>query len=117
MSIRSMRTTINDSIKQQIRAHYVIDSAAGLPPPAVRRTLAATPGISTTAARQGSARVYGATEQVNGIDPAMAARFYNFKWASGLGPDALSELDGTGALLSTKVASAHRLTIGSPSGS
>ena len=108
-----LSATLNDSIKQQLHADYVINTSSGLLPPAVGEALRAAPGVVATAARQGAITAYGKTEQMNGVDPSAIARFYNFKWVSGSGPGALARLGLSGAIVSEQFATDHHLAIGS----
>ena len=62
-------------------------------PTAVGDTLRTTTGVTATAIRWGQIRAFGKTEQINGIDPATAARLYNFKWAAGSGTRDLATLE------------------------
>ena len=111
-----LSATLNTSIKQQLRADYVINSSSGLLPPAVGDALRAAPGIEATAARQGEIKAYGKTQQMNGVDPSAIAHFYNFKWVSGSGPAALAELGQSGAIVSHQFATDHHLAVGSTFG-
>ena len=111
-----LSATLNTSIKQQLRADYVINSSSGLLPPAVGDALRAAPGIEATAARQGEISAYGKTQQMNGVDPSAIAHFYNFKWVSGSGPAALAELGQSGAIVSHQFATDHHLAVGSTFG-
>jgi len=105
--------TLNSSIRQQLRADYVVNTTNALLPPAVGDALRAAPGIEATAARQGEIRAYGKNEQMNGVDPSRIAHFYNFKWVSGSHSGALAELGQTGAIVSQQFATDHHLAIGS----
>jgi putative ABC transport system permease protein len=109
-----LRATTNDSIKQQLTADYVIRTTNGTPlPTAVGDTLRSATGITATAFRYGQIRAFGKTQQINGIDPATVAHFYNFKWTAGSGPRDLSQLDQSGAIISQQFANDHHLSIGS----
>ena len=108
-----LSATLNTSIKQQLRADYVINSTTALLPPAVGEALSAAPGIHATAARQGEIRAYGKTEQMNGVDPSTISRFYNFKWVSGSGPVALGQLRESGAIISQQFATDRHRALGS----
>ena len=55
----------------------------------------------------------GKTAQINGVDPATIAYFYNFTWAKGSGPGALAQLGQSGAIISKQFATDHHLKIGS----
>ena len=109
-----LRTTINNSFKQQLTADYVITTTNGTQlPTAVGDTLRTTTGITATAIRWGQIRAFGKTEQINGIDPATAAHLYNFKWATGSGTRDLATLNQSGAIISKQFADDHHLAIGS----
>ena len=108
-----LRTTVNNSIKQQLTAGYVISTTNGTPlPTAVGDTLRSAPGVTATAFRYGQIRAFGKTEQINGIDPATAAHFYNFKWAPGSRAGDLATLDRSGAIISKQFADHHHLAVG-----
>jgi putative ABC transport system permease protein len=109
-----LRTTTNNSIKQQLTADYVIGTTNGTPlPVAVGDKLRSTPGITATAVRYGQIKTFGKTEWISGIDPATAAHFYNFKWTAGSGTSDLAALDRSGAIISQQFADDHHLSIGS----
>jgi hypothetical protein len=56
----------------------VITSPNGtLLPAAAGNILRATTGIAATAVRYGQISAYGKTAQINGVDPATIAYFYN----------------------------------------
>ena len=108
-----LSATLNNSIRQQLHADYVINSSSGQLPPGVGDALRAAPGIEATAARQGEISAYGKTEQMNGVDPSAITHFYNFKWASGSGSGALALLGQSGAIVSQQFATDHHLAVGS----
>jgi len=109
-----LRTTINDSIKQQLHADYVITTGNGTPlPPAAGDTLRAAHGVTAMAVRSGQISAYGKTEQINGIDPSTITRFYTFTWMNGSGPSDLARLGQSGAIISSQFATDHHLAIGS----
>jgi putative ABC transport system permease protein len=108
-----LRTTVNNSIKQQLTADYVIGTTNGTPLPVAVGDTLRTAGITATAVRVGQIRAFGKTEQISGIDPATAAHFYNFKWTAGSGTNDLATLDQSGAIISKQFADDHHLSIGS----
>jgi len=106
-----LRATINDSIKQQLHADYVITTDNyTLLPVAVGDTLLAARGVTATPVREGQISTYGKTEQINGIDPSIFARFYKFTWANGSGPRDLAQ---SGAIITSQFATDHHLALGS----
>jgi putative ABC transport system permease protein len=108
-----LRTTINNGVKHQVRADYVITANNLLLPPAVGDALHGAPGIAATAVREGQVSAYGKTETITGVDPGTVARFYNFTWAPGSGPGAVAQLDQSGAIVSNQFAADHHLGVGS----
>src|SRR5213079_2852672 len=75
--------------------------------------LASVPGVtSVSAVRSDNARVFGSTVPVNGIDGATIAGAYRFAWKNG-SDAALTDL-GSGAIVDSKWANKHNLTVGSP---
>ena len=109
-----LRATINDSIKQQLHADYVITTGNGtLLPVAVGDTLLAARGVTAMPVRFGQIRAYGKTEQINGIDPSTTTHFYKLTWASGSGPGGLAQLGQSGAIITSQFATDHHLALGS----
>ncbi len=110
-----LRATINDSIKQQLHADYVITTSTygTLLPVAVGDTLLAARAVTAMPARFGEIRAYGKTEQINGIDPSTITHFYKFTWANGSGPGDLAQLGQSGAIISSQFATDHHLALGS----
>jgi hypothetical protein len=91
----------------------VISANNGTPlPPSVAAALRSRSGGSATSVRSGQISTFGATEQINGIDPAVFASFYRFKWAAGSNAGALAALGNNGAVISSDFATAHHLRIG-----
>ena len=108
-----LRATINDSIKQQLHADYVITTDNyTLLPVAVGDTLLAARGVTATPVREGQISTYGKTEQINGIDPSIFARFYKFTWANGSGPGDFAQLGQSGAIITSQFATDHHLALG-----
>jgi putative ABC transport system permease protein len=109
-----LRATINDSIKQQLHADYVITTGNGtLLPVAVGDTLLAARGVTAMPVRFGQIRAYGKTEQINGIDPSTTTHFYKFTWKNGSGPGDLTQLGQSGAIITSQFATDHHLALGS----
>ena len=108
-----LRGSINDTVRQQIHADYVISADNAPLSPAVGQALARRGPATATAVRVGQISAYGKDGQINGVDPATIGRFYRFTWASGSGSSALAGLAQTGAIVSTQFASDHHLRIGS----
>jgi putative ABC transport system permease protein len=107
-----LRGTINDTVRQQVHADYVISADTATLSPTAAATLQGRRSVTATAIRQGQISTFGNTEQINGVDPATIARFYHFKWQSGSGAGALAALDQTGAIVSNQFATNHHLQVG-----
>jgi len=108
-----LRGTINDSVRQQLRADYVISGDSAALPPAVARTLDAGPVRAVSGIRSGQARALGKTVQVSGVDPSTITRVLRLDWARGSGPGAVAQLERSGAIVSTRFADDHQLGLGS----
>ena len=110
-----LRATINDSIKQQLHADYMVTTGTygTLLPVAVGDTLLAARGVTAMPARFGQITAYGKTEQINGIDPSTITHFYKFTWTNGSGPGDLAQLGQSGAIITSQFATDHHLAPGS----
>ena len=108
-----LRGTINDTVRQQIHADYVISADNASLPPTVSTPLKRYRTITATGIRQGQISVFGNTEQLGGVDPATIGQFYNFKWSAGSSETALARLGTTGAIITKQFAADHHLRIGS----
>jgi len=107
-----LRGTINDTVRQQVHADYVISADTATLSPTVAAILQRQGGVTATGIRQGQTSTFGNTEQINGVDPATIARFYHFKWQSGSGAGALAALGMTGSIVSNQFATDHHLQVG-----
>jgi ABC-type antimicrobial peptide transport system permease subunit len=112
-----LESSTKDDLTRQVKSDYVVvpdastsstyfDAATG---PA----LASTHGVtSLSAVRSDKARVLGSTVAVNGIDGATIAGVYRFAWKDG--SDAVLTDLGNGAIVDSKWAKTHKLSVGSP---
>jgi putative ABC transport system permease protein len=111
-----LRATINDAVRQQIHADYVISADNAPLSPAVGNALHTRPGITATSVREGQIIAFGKPDQINGVDPSTITHFYRFKWTPGSGPSSVAQLSRSGAIISQPFAATHHLTIGSSFG-
>jgi len=112
---QGLRSSLGDAVEQVVRADYVITADDGSSPlaPDVASALASQSGVRVASGvRQGSARVFGADQSVNGVDPATIGDVVSFDWEEG--SDAtLARLGSNGAVLQRDFADAHDLGVGS----
>ncbi len=95
---------------------YVVASTNGWDPlpPAVGRSLAASPDAGTVSSVRGDeGLVDGSPQDVAGVNPATIASVYRFTWTEG-SDAALETLDGDGVVVERSFAEDHELAIGSP---
>ena len=81
-------------------------------PQQVRRSRRPAGVTSVSAVRSDNARVLGSTVPVSGIDGATIAGVYRFAWKDG--SDAVLASLGNGAIVDSKWAKTHNLSVGSP---
>jgi putative ABC transport system permease protein len=112
---QGLRSSLGDAVERVVRADYVITADDGSSPlaPDVASALASQSGVRVASGvRQGSARVFGADQSVNGVDPATIGDVVSFDWEEG--SDAtLARLGSNGAVLQRDFADAHDLGVGS----
>jgi putative ABC transport system permease protein len=108
-----LRGTLNESVKRQISADYVISADNAPLSPAVGDALRARPGVAVSSVREGQIIAFGKSDQINGVDPSTISRFYRFTWTPGSGPGAAALLSQSGEIVSKPFAATHHLTIGS----
>lgn len=107
-----------DALNRQAKSDYVVSAGTnsdnGLFSAAAGQALAASPGVTVASSvRNDSARVFGKTASVSGIDGATIARVYHFTWTNGSN-SSLPQLGTTGAIVDRSYAKTHHLVIGSP---
>jgi putative ABC transport system permease protein len=110
-----LQSSLGDAVERVVRADYVVtaDDGFSLLTPLAAGALASQPRVETVSGvRQDTARVFGADETVNGVDPATIAAVASFDWKEG--SDAtFAELGGGGAVLQRDFADEHHLGVGS----
>jgi putative ABC transport system permease protein len=113
---QSLRASTGSIIDNSVHANYVISSGAALGSgtgvsPVLERQLAALPQVATVAGvRGGVAQVFGGTTAVVATQPAASASLVNI----GVTQGSLASMTNAGIAVSTQVASAHKLRLGSP---
>ena len=109
-----LQSSLGDAVERVVDADYVVTADDGFSSltPMAAKALASQPVVKTVSAvRQDSARVFGADESVNGVDPATIAAVASFDWERG--SDAVfARLGASGAVLQRDFADAHHLKIG-----
>jgi putative ABC transport system permease protein len=110
-----LRSSLTGTVERQVTTGYVVQSASGFDrvPVRVGRQLAKVPGIESSSVRSDSAKLFGATATVTGVDEETIARHYAFRF-SGPSEDALSGLADGGAIVRKSYAEEHDLHVGSP---
>ena len=103
---QGLRSTVRDSVEQQVSADYVVRADTTLLTPAVGRKLRATPGVTAASVRAGNVRAFEEKLLLTGVDPALIARFYHSEWEEGSSAAALRGLDGSGVIVRDDVARA-----------
>jgi putative ABC transport system permease protein len=109
-----LQRSVGDAVDRVVRADYVVtaDDGSGPLAPTVARTVASQPGVETVSGiRRGPARVFGADESVDGVEPATIARVAGFDWVDG-SDRTLAELGPSGAVLQRTFADDHHLAVG-----
>ncbi len=112
-----LESSTKDDLTRQVTSDYVVvpdtSTSATYFDAATGPALASTPGVtSVSAVRSDNARVLGSTVAVNGIDGATIADVYRFAWKDG--SDAVLTDLGNGAIVDSKWAKTHKLSVGSP---
>ena len=105
-----------DSLRQQVRADYVVTSKNGFDPfpTAAGDAVVGVEGVQTVShVLNEHARVFRSDATVDGLDPATIAKVFHFDWNQG--SDAvLGRLGLTGAVIRQKFADKHGLDVGDP---
>jgi len=111
---QGLQRSLGDAVERVVRADYVVTADDGVGPlaPAVARALASQPGVETVSSiRQGPARVFGADESVDGVDPATISAVAGFDWVQG-SDRTFAGLGARGAVLQRTFADEHHLGVG-----
>lgn len=112
----SLKASIGSMIDSAMRSDFVVSSGAALGgsggfSPSVEAPLAALPQVSDVAAiRSGMIQVYGKVVPVVAADPAKSASLFNI----GVTEGSLAAMTPSGIAVSTQLAAAHDLRLGSP---
>ena len=106
-----LRTSTEDSVKQQINADYVLTAkeGGGSFPAAADKAVAAAGVKVASSVRSDTAKVAGDEVAVSGIDPKTIDHFYRYDWQEG----SLKGLADDGAVVSDGFADQHSLKVGS----
>jgi len=112
-----LESSTKGDLTRQVRSDYVVvpdtSTSATFFDTATGPALASVRGVtSVSAVRSDNARVLGSTVSVNGIDGATIAGVYRFAWKDG--SDAVLADLGNGAIVDSKWAKTHKLSVGSP---
>ena len=111
---QGLRKSDRDALAGQINATHVVSAEDGFStlPAAVGRTIASTPGVSsTTSLRQDQARDSTGEVTVSGVDPSTAAGLINVEWADG--SDAtLANLTAGQVIISESHATSAKVSVG-----
>ena len=112
-----LKTSTKDDLTRQVTSDYVVapntNSSATFFDAATGPALASVPGVTNVSAvRSDNARVFGGTVSVNGIQGATIGAVYRFAWKDG--SDAVLANLGNGAIVDSKWAKTHNLSVGSP---
>ena len=110
---QGLQRSLGDAVEQVVRADYVVTADGSGPlAPSVARSLASQPGVETISSiRQGTARVFGADEPVNGVDPATISAVASFDWVHG-SDRTFAALGARGAVVQSTFADEHDLDVG-----
>jgi putative ABC transport system permease protein len=111
-----LRHSVRSSLDDQVRADYVVTSETALPAAAATAGALPTdvPGVGVASVVLGDrARVLGSDTGVDGVDPRMIARTYDFRWSGGSSDAALARLGHDGAIVKKSFADKHHLRVGS----
>jgi putative ABC transport system permease protein len=110
-----LRTTVRNSLEQQVSADYVVTAKSGFETLASGAATAASHAsgvVLASSVRADSARAFGSDVNVNGIDPGTIGRVYAFHWTQGSAAS-LAALGSSGAVVKSAFADKHHLAIGS----
>jgi putative ABC transport system permease protein len=112
-----LESSTKDDLNRQVKSDYVVAASRGSDSSyfdtATDSALASVHGVSVVSAvRTDKARVFGNTVSVAGIDGRTIGSVYRFAWKQG--SDALLAHLGSGAIVDSKWAKTHKLSLGSP---
>jgi putative ABC transport system permease protein len=111
-----LETSTKDDLTRQVSSDYVVvpdtNASATYIDAATGPAIASVPGVtSVSAVRSDNARILGSTVAVNGIDGGTIADVYRFAWKDG--SDAVLDDLGNAAIVDSKWAKTHKLSVGS----
>jgi putative ABC transport system permease protein len=110
---QGLRESDKESLSRQVTADYVLTSENGFDTfaPSAADAAATAPGVdSATSIREERAKVFGKTERVDGVEPAISG-VLNLNWVTG--SDAtLGQLGSDGAILEKDYAKKHHVGVG-----
>jgi putative ABC transport system permease protein len=112
---QGIRTSFESAVDQLFRGDYALTATDTFTPLAVsaENQLAKAPNLTTiSGVRAGSARIYGSTDNLTGVDKNLA-RVIHLDWKEG-STSVPAQLGLDGAFVDHKFAKKHHLTIGSP---
>jgi len=112
---QGIRTSFESAVDELITANYALTSQDTFTPLTVAAETAVgkAPGVTAVSAiRAGSAKVFGHTENLTGVDPQMT-KVIHLTWKEG-STAVPAELGSTGAFVDDKFAKKHHLHLGSP---
>jgi len=111
---QGLQRSLGGAVERVVHAEYVVTADDGSGPlgPQVARMLASQPSVQTVSGiRRGPARVFGADEAVDGVDPATIARVASFDWVQG-SDRTFAALGASDAVLQRTFADQHHLGVG-----
>jgi putative ABC transport system permease protein len=110
----STKASINAALDSSFTGDFVVNSGAGTSggvDPVLARQLNTLPEVAAaTGERTGSVVIFGSAQQIAAVDPATAGKIFNVSPQQG----SISALGADSIAVSSGVASAHHLTLGSP---
>ena len=112
---QGIRTSFESAVDQLLRGDYALTATDTFTPLAVsaENQLAKAPNLTTiSGVRAGSARIYGSTDNLTGVDKNLA-KVIHLDWKEG-STSVPAQLGLDGAFVDHKFAKKHHLTIGSP---
>jgi putative ABC transport system permease protein len=112
---QGIRSSFESAVDELITANYALTSEDTFTPLTVsaETAIAKAQGVTAVSAiRAGSAKIFGSTENLTGVDPQMT-KVIHLTWKDG--SDAVpAELGSDGAFIDDKFAKKHHLSVGSP---
>ncbi|MEA2429469.1 MAG: putative transport system permease protein, partial [Thermoleophilaceae bacterium] len=108
-----MRNSYDDALNKQVASGYVVTAPDGSAAfsAGTADALANKPGITATSVRADQVKAFGSKGSIDGVD-ANAGKLLRFDWKEG-SDASLSQLDGSGAIVTKKYAAKHHLHVGS----